>query len=119
MVYCQSIKYATKPSGSALMGDLIELSTLIMLIILLNVPSAVLARSVASAKARDSSCWAILGFVFGPLALIAIAGMPDQRVSRLLVLIAEKQGVQQEQVSGLGDPRKWHELERYQGFRPG
>ena len=37
--------------------------------------------------------WALAGLFFGPLALIAVAGMGDQKMRRYIRLMAENQGV--------------------------
>lgn len=41
----------------------------------------VLAFIVANAKNRGAVTWAILGFLFGPLGLLAAAGMPKIEAS--------------------------------------
>ena len=54
--------------------------------------SARLCAAVASAKGLESSGWGLAGFFFGPLALIAVAGMPDKRLRMTLLALAEHQG---------------------------
>ena len=52
-----------------------------------------LASSVASAKGLNAGVWAATGLLFGPLGLIAAAGMPDLKQRRYLRHIAEASGL--------------------------
>ncbi len=54
------------------------------------IPTAFFTASVAASKECNMISWFIGGFLFGPLALIAIAGMPDRRTRKYLRRIAEK-----------------------------
>ena len=54
------------------------------------VPTAFFTANVAAQKECNAILWFIGGFLFGPLALIAIAGMPDRRARKFLRRIAEK-----------------------------
>ena len=47
-------------------------------------------------KGYNESNWGIGGFVFCPLALLAVAAMPDLRTRRLLRMIVESQGASPE-----------------------
>lgn len=51
-----------------------------------------LSGSVADEKGFSIATWTTAGFLFGPLALIAIAGMPDKQQRKYLRHLAEKQG---------------------------
>ncbi len=46
--------------------------------------------NVADQKECNAILWFVGGFFFGPLALVAIAGMPDKRARKYLRRIAEK-----------------------------
>jgi hypothetical protein len=64
-----------------------------LVILVIAAVSAIFSSALAEAKGCNTTSWAVAGFFFGPLALLAIAGMPDKRMQRILLLIAEKQGV--------------------------
>lgn len=53
---------------------------------------ASLCEKVADSKGLMSGGWGAAGFLLGPLALIAVAGMPDKRLRRILLAIATHQG---------------------------
>ena len=53
-----------------------------------------LSAHVAEAKGCDSGNWGLAGFFFGPLALLALAAMPDRRLRRYIRALAEKSDVQ-------------------------
>ncbi|AHF64647.1 hypothetical protein Syncc8109_2324 [Synechococcus sp. WH 8109] len=57
---------------------------------------ALFTAAAARGKGYNDSSWSVIGFVFGPLGLLAIAACPDLRSRRLLRMIAEGQ-------SGAGD----------------
>jgi hypothetical protein len=61
--------------------------------LVIGVISGSLASHVAASKGCDGASWFVLGLFFGPLALLALAGMPDRKLHRYLRAIAEKQGV--------------------------
>ena len=56
--------------------------------------SAGLARTVAAQKARSSRNWLVAGLLFGPLGLLAVAGLPDRHQIVYLRYLAESQGYQ-------------------------
>ena len=55
-----------------------------------------LSRTIASAKGWESSSWAMAGFFFGPLGLIAASGLPDRRLRHYLFELSKQQGVASE-----------------------
>lgn len=66
----------------------------IILIALANaVICATFTGQVAKIKGYESSGWQLAGLLCGPLALIAIAGMPDKKMRDYVRAIAEQQGV--------------------------
>ncbi len=52
------------------------------------------AAVIASAKELNVPLWALGGFLFGPIALIAAAGMPDRRQRAFMRHLAEANGWQ-------------------------
>jgi hypothetical protein len=63
-----------------------------LFLILLWIVSGVLASSIASTKGWSGFSWFVAGFLFGPLGLIAAAGMPDRRLRVYLRHLATEQG---------------------------
>ena len=74
--------------------------TLLLFFWLVTAAACALFTAVAArGKGYNESNWSVVGFVFGPLGLLAIAACPDLRSRRLLRMIAESQ-------SGSGDKLK-------------
>lgn len=67
-------------------------SGIVLAIIVAGVISGALASDIASSKGWDGGNWFILGFLFGPLALIAIAGKADKKVQILLKALSNDPG---------------------------
>ena len=55
--------------------------------------SAFLAGKVAHTKGWSGFAWGVAGFLFGPLGLIAAAGLPDRRLRHYLRELSLLQGV--------------------------
>ena len=53
-----------------------------------------LSSHVADAKGFDSGSWVLAGLLLGPLALLALAAMPDRRLRRYIRALAEKSDVE-------------------------
>ena len=53
---------------------------------------ALFTALAARGKGYNDANWGVVGFIFGPLGLLAIAACPDLRTRRLLRMIAESQG---------------------------
>ena len=66
------------------------LGYLVVVILLIWIPTAFFTANIAGQKDCNTILWFIGGFIFGPLALIAVAGMPDRRSRKFLRRIAEK-----------------------------
>ena len=64
---------------------------LFFVVILVGVFSGFLASAVASDKGHDGSSWFFAGFLFGPLGLIAAAGLSDRKLRKYIRQIGEKQ----------------------------
>lgn len=56
------------------------------------VASGFLASSIASTKGWSGVNWFLAGFLFGPIGLIAAAGLPDRRLRAYLRHLASEQG---------------------------
>ena len=52
---------------------------------------ALFTATAAEGKGYKEANWGVVGFLFGPLGLLAIAACPDLRTRRLLRVIAENQ----------------------------
>ena len=53
--------------------------------------TAFLSSKVASDKGHNATSWFVAGFLFGPLGLIAAAGLSDQKLRKYIRQIGEKQ----------------------------
>ena len=62
----------------------------VILIIFVLLPCAFFRLTLAANKDCYVFPWFLGGLFFGPLALIAIAGMPDRRTRKYIRLMAEK-----------------------------
>lgn len=71
-----------------------------IVVLVVHLISAGLSKTVAAQKARNSKRWAIAGFLFGPLGLIAAVGMPDRHQIVYLRYLAEQQGYQPRHACG-------------------
>ena len=67
---------------------------LLLMVLVSHLISAGLARTVAGQKARSSRNWLLAGLLFGPLGLLAVAGLPDRHQIVYLRYLAETQGYQ-------------------------
>ena len=67
------------------------MSVLFFLWLISSAACALFTALAARGKGYKDSSWGIVGFVFGPLGLLAIAACPDLRSRRLLRIIAEAQ----------------------------
>ena len=56
------------------------------------IASGFLASSIASTKGWSGVNWFLAGFLFGPIGLIAAAGLPDRRLRTYLRHLASEQG---------------------------
>ena len=54
------------------------------------IPIGFFTTTVANSKDYNGFAWFIGGVLFGPIALISIAGMPDKKSKKYLRLIAER-----------------------------
>lgn len=67
-----------------------------LVVILLACISGGLSGSIAHAKGWSSGNWFLAGLLFGPLGLIASAGLPDRKQRHYLFELSKKYGVSQD-----------------------
>ena len=60
-------------------------------ILVIGVIAGFLASNIASDKGHDGSSWFFAGFLFGPLGLIAAAGLSDRKLRKYIRQIEDKQ----------------------------
>ena len=60
-------------------------------ILVFGVIAGFLASNIASDKGHDGSSWFFAGLLFGPLGLIAAAGLSDRKLRKYIRQIGEKQ----------------------------
>ena len=63
--------------------------TLLGLVSVLWIPCGIYAGVIAASKEHNWFPWILGGLLFGPVALIATAGLPDRRLTRYIRLINE------------------------------
>lgn len=80
---------------------------LFLLLLLCWVACGFYASAIARDKGHSSTDWFWGGFLIGPVAVIAAAGLADRKHRRILRLIAEGQGVSSEVIDT--DPDSWEE----------
>ena len=64
---------------------------LIFIFLIVWIASALFCASIADAKGYSYATWFIGGFLFGFIALIAAAGLPDRKLRKYIRQIGEKQ----------------------------
>ena len=65
----------------------------ILLLLWFQLSAALLCYVVANDKDHPAVNWFLVGLFFGPIALIAVAGMGDRDLRRQIRLMVDKQGV--------------------------
>jgi len=66
----------------------------VVLLLLINIISGTLSSSIFGTKGCNGGMWFLAGFLFGPLGLVAAAGLPDQRLRVYLRHLASEKGWQ-------------------------
>ena len=69
------------------MEDASSADTLFGFILMLWIPCGIYAGVIASSKDHNWFPWIVGGVLFGPVALIATAGLPDRKLTRYIRLI--------------------------------
>lgn len=72
----------------------------VVLVLITHLVSAFLSKTIAGQKARNSKNWFVAGLCFGPLGLLAAAGLTDRHQIVYLRFLAESQGYQPRHVCG-------------------
>ena len=65
---------------------------LFLILLVLGLISGAYCSLVASAKGYEAPAWFVSGLLCGPVALLALIGMPDLKLRKYLRLLAEHQG---------------------------
>ena len=71
------------------------------LVFLMWIPCGIYAGVIAASKNHNWFPWSLGGFVFGPVALIATAGLPDRKLHRYVRLISGDKDEPSEGLSSL------------------
>lgn len=64
--------------------------TIIIIVVIYSVVSAVFSSKIASSKGWDGNDWAACGLLFGPIALLAACGLPDKKLRNYVRALAIK-----------------------------
>ena len=64
------------------------MDTILGLVFFLWIPCGIYAGVIAASKDHNWLPWIFGGFLFGPVALIATAGLPDRKLARYLRLLS-------------------------------
>ena len=70
------------------MEDVSSADSLFALVVMLWIPCGIYAGVIASSKDHNWFPWIVGGVLFGPVALIATAGLPDRKLTRYIRLIS-------------------------------
>ena len=73
------------------MEDASSADTLFGLVLMLWIPCGIYASVIASSKDHNWFPWIVGGVLFGPVALIATAGLPDRKLTRYIRILSEDQ----------------------------
>ena len=65
------------------------MDTILGLVFILWIPCGIYAAVIAASKDHNWLPWIFGGFLFGPVALIATAGLPDRKLARYIRLLSE------------------------------
>ena len=65
------------------------MDTILGLVFFLWIPCGIYAGVIAASKDHNWLPWIFGGFLFGPVALIATAGLPDRKLARYIRLLSE------------------------------
>ena len=65
------------------------MDTILGLVFFLLIPCGIYAGVIAASKDHNWLPWIFGGFLFGPVALIATAGLPDRKLARYIRLLSE------------------------------
>jgi len=64
----------------------------LVIYLMIGVACGALASAITIEKGWNNTNWFLAGFLFGPLGLLAAAGMPDRRSQKYLRYLAMQQG---------------------------
>ena len=66
------------------------MDTILGLVFFLWIPCGIYAGVIAASKDHNWLPWILGGFLFGPVTLIATAGLPDKKLARYIRLLSEE-----------------------------
>ena len=75
-------------------------------LLFLWIPCAIFCGTIAEDKGHGGIAWFWGGLLFGPIGLLAVAALSDQKLQRYIRLTAESQGVDLSEAKPAGDVAK-------------
>ena len=75
--------------------------TLFGLVFILWIPCGIYAGVIAASKDHNWLPWIVGGFVFGPVALIATAGLPDRKLTKFVRLLSGDKNESSEKIGSV------------------
>ena len=75
--------------------------TLLGLVFILWIPCGIYAGVIAASKNHNWLPWIVGGLVFGPVALIATAGLPDRKLTKFVRLLSVDKNESSEEIGSV------------------
>ena len=75
--------------------------TLLGLVFILWIPCGIYAGVIAASKDHNWLPWIVGGLVFGPVALIATAGLPDRKLTKFVRLLSGDKNESSEKIGSV------------------
>ena len=75
------------------------MDTILGLVFVLWIPCGIYAGVIAASKDHNWLPWIFGGLLFGPVALIATAGLPDRKLTRYVRLLSGENHESSEEIS--------------------
>ena len=75
--------------------------TLLGLVFILWIPCGIYAGVIAASKDHNWLPWIVGGLVFGPVALIATAGLPDRKLTKFVRLLSGDKNESSEEIGSV------------------
>ena len=75
--------------------------TLLGLVFILWIPCGIYAGVIAASKDHNWLPWIVGGLVFGPVALIATAGLPDRKLTKFVRLLSVDKNESSEEIGSV------------------
>ena len=74
---------------------------LLGLVFILWIPCGIYAGVIAASKDHNWLPWVVGGLIFGPVALIATAGLPDRKLTKFVRLISGDKNESSEEIGSV------------------